>query len=885
MDAKKQLAILNLAGELGPEITRYLSARGISVLSPDSGKGVSWTHVLTKDLQDFSLLNKTHGLVTNGRHAISLTRVEDLQNFTKNNGNLILDNMWLETPMGPFVLDKYFQSFGGITLGDNYPAFIEAGSFNVANPFNTGEYVDRMVSRAFEQGAEALVVKSYFDHLIMYVAGLKNMGKAGLPFEVTYGTFQDIFALQIHFFAKSLNLADLTAGLSKGVSKRPQEYYLNLAIQSADFFDFSFIPEVSKVVITGLWTQDERIRFENRGLMITALEGGIPLAQYKNDTATASIVLGSTPIGDYTERLIVPGAPSEADGLTVVEGKLLDEDSEETRIGSGVNAPEDITRVTGTRDQEEAVNRVSGSRDEAEQVTKVSSGSKEETNFTTRISSDKKESQKDNIRVQGLGEKEKNLGVLTVKSMGVGSQPGEPKTGLFNFAQKLGKSPEDLTEDEVRNFIEKDETRGEDFDHPVVKQLEQQLVSASAENDNLRKQMMTLSAELRVVKESRERASKLQALAAADAQEKLSLVSTSDDDPIRRQLEKKLLEQKALTQEELNRVTGYFEKESKLVDAKRELELKIRKLELEAIQKETFLSGELEKMDRLAKGKEIILAKTKENLTKLVERKEQDIASLRYKSDELAKALANGPAATQAQKIHDLEKQNMTFQKQLEVYKKQLANMSSNLQSSKGEDEFKEEARKLQMINQQLKNQIETGRREADKLQAKIGLDNSQMIQLRTEKSKIEQDLKKALQDAKAALTLSPAAGALEQELKKSLSKAQTHAEFIEGQLKDNQGKVATLEAKIVELMKTQKTVGVEEAGKGKTGHLETQVKKLTQELNAREALVSESKKEVNKLRAEKTALQNQVDRLKKELEKNEKSRPGAAKKPGGKVA
>jgi uncharacterized protein involved in exopolysaccharide biosynthesis len=58
---------------------------------------------------------------------------------------------------------------------------------------------------------------------------------------------------------------------------------------------------------------------------------------------------------------------------------------------------------------------------------------------------------------------------------------------------------------------------------------------------------------------------------------------------------------------------------------------------------------------------------------------------------------------------------------------------------------------------------------------------------------------------------------------------------------------------------------------KTKVSHLDSSVKKLTQDLAIAVNQVSESKKDINKLRSEKTALQNQIDKMKKDAEKDSK--------------
>ncbi len=102
--------------------------------------------------------------------------------------------------MGSLIADKYFKNYGGISIQDSYPTFREIASFKVSNPFTTGTYIDQMVYKASENNINALIVRSYFDHIILYLAGLKNKSKAGLPFEISYGVFQEIFAVLSHPF-------------------------------------------------------------------------------------------------------------------------------------------------------------------------------------------------------------------------------------------------------------------------------------------------------------------------------------------------------------------------------------------------------------------------------------------------------------------------------------------------------------------------------------------------------------------------------------------------------------------------------------------------------------------------------------------------------------
>lgn len=272
MSNKKSFFILNLTGKLTHELEDYFYQKGMKVVDPlEADHEYAWTHVLTKNINDFSLIQNFYNLRERGIKIISLSKVSDLKHFISCGGDIILDDCWFNGPMGGFICDKYFQNTSGVKLTDNYPTFREKGSFKIVNPLNTGEYLDQVSHTAFDIGVDGLCVKSYFDHLIIYLSYLKLNGKAGIPFEVVYGNYSDIFAIQFHFYSKELDLEDLKLSLNSSLSKRPEKYALNIAIQSADFFDFSYLKEVSKAVITGLWMSDNKIEFKNRGLLINGL--------------------------------------------------------------------------------------------------------------------------------------------------------------------------------------------------------------------------------------------------------------------------------------------------------------------------------------------------------------------------------------------------------------------------------------------------------------------------------------------------------------------------------------------------------------------------------------------------------------------------------------
>lgn len=905
---KKNLTILNLSGELSTEFSSYLSSRNIQVIDAANSAGSEeWTHILTRDVHDFDEINATYKANELGRNIISLSKPNDLQNFTLNNGNMVLNDMWFAGPMGPFILDKYFQGYGGISLGDNYPTFKELGSFNVANPFNTGEYLDRMVQKAFEVGIEALTVKTYFDHLVMYVAGLKKKGKAGLPFEVTYGTFENIFAVQVHFFSQHLDMLDVTTSLSSTLTRKAEEYFLNVSVQSADFFDFTHMPEVNKVVITGLWNQDERLSFESRGCMFTSLTGGAALTQYEMEGAV-SVLVSEPPMEDFTDKIVIPDSIAAVVSKTTVSGGQ--EEDEATTVVRGSDEEEDFTSVVkGSAPEEEALQVIKGDK-ELEDLVQTIKGKFEEDKTVTRISGNKLDVDKTAYRIAATVDQTAKESNLKVRSIG-DKLPDTIKTGLFDFAKLKGKEVEDLNDADVEQFqtqnvpaiikagmtskkvFEKDTVENQDMvvqslgaraaspapsvSTEALKQVEARLLTANADNDKLKNQLKALTSEVRILKESRQKLAEIQ-MKASQAANEINVKSDDQDDILRKHFQQKLNDQKVLNEGEVKKLSALLDRESKLIADVKQEELKARKIQIEALQKENFFSQELEKAERQVKGKDLILIKTKETFTKLLEKKDRDIEDLKTKADQLTKALAAAPAATQVQVIKDLEKQNQNLVKQLEVYKVKISSLANNMQTTKSEDSFKDDARKLQMINQQLKNQLDLSKKEAEKWQAKSTADNSQLMILRQDKTKLEQLLKKTtLENVKEAEA--PKSPAADQELKR----LQAQNQILETQVKDSSLKISNLEAKLLEAQKPQKAVATgDDSNKVKLSQLENSVKKLTQDFMDSKNQLAEAKKETNKLRQDKTALQNQLDKLKKEADKG---KPALPKKPGGKAA
>lgn len=852
MSEVKSPVVLNLAGELSPELVTYFAQKGIKLLDPKVDEFTfDVKFILTKDLHDFKLLDDTYDTINGDVKIISLTPVLDLPNFIFHNGKLILNNEWLQGSFGEFILDKFFLSTGGITIGENYPTFTEEGGFKVINPFNTGEYLDQLTHKAFEAGMSALSIKTYFDHLLMYLTGLRTKGKAAFPIEVTYGSFKDTYGVQLHFFANDLKLEDVTLAVSNHISKRAEEYLLNVAIQSCDFFDFSYLQDVKKVVVTGIWTKDERIQIENRGIMFTNLNATRSLSQFSSTDTTSLFTTNESELIDDPGRVIL-ASPTEAEAVSVV---------------SGSEGESDVSQlVKGSKDLEELVTRLSGTVSEEMDVIKVQGEKKDIDSFVVKLSNAIEDKGQGDMRVRSLGS----------------SLPSSIKTGLFDFAKGMGKQVDDLDNSDlslfenknlpqiVRKVIESTVIKGDGAPaketaplfkvQPTDKEkgLEAKVSSLEKENELLKNKVKGLGLEMKTLRDNQARINELKVKAASAQLEKPSVV----DDIMKLGGERP------------------SEREVKLGEELRQFEKQLKKAQIEAAQKESYLSKELETQNRLGISKDLMISKTKETFQKALESKTKELEAYRMKMDQVTKQLANQSSSTQATAIRDLEKQNQNLTKMNEVYKEKISGLIGSMESKKNDGgSSKEELRKAQMVIAQNKNYIETMKKEVSKLQDKASLESSKVISLSQEKVKLEQLLKKTML-ASTSKDPEVTSSVSEADHKKVLAQVTT----LETQLKESTTKVKELELKLQETLKIKTTASPEDnSAKVKISHLETSQKKLTQDLVEARNAVSEMKKDVNKLRQEKTALQNQLDKIKKDADKTKAAAP---KKPnGGKAA
>lgn len=859
---KRTLAILNLAGELTPELQAYFAQRGVRVVNPiQEDEILDWTHILLGESSDPMVIQETFQTFENDIKLISLSTLRNIQEFVLNNGKMVFDQGWLKGPFGVFILDKFFQDYAGLHPEEKYPTFEEKGSFKIVNPFSTGESLDRLVSHAFDFGVNALGLKSYYDHLLMYLTGLKTMGRLGYPIEVTYGTCEDVFGLQFHFAIKDLTLDDVTGSLADPGSWRAEEYLLNVSVRACDFFDFTYVKEVRKVVVTGLWSKSKELGFDNQGMMFTQVDGRAELKSFVTESLAAAI-FEEPAVEDVSDKVLLPGIRPESERVRLVTGSAPDEESSQ--------------KISGKEVKDTSKQTVSGAVEEAPFSQVVSSSEGKSVEAKQKITSDKemaergkfvrapKHGEKDITVVKGridvdtsfrrvTGKHEEDTQAITVSGTNSAAEDAERR-------QKLSPTLRALSTNQKGSLFP-----NTDVSVVGTSEVYKELQALRAENEELKTKTKLLSSELRLAKENllRKNEADTQAAAAVEGQYQERVDS---DEQIRELIQRKLADPKSVNEQDLTKIKALMEREAKLIGELKQEEAKLKKLQIESAQREVYYKQELEKSQRTSMAKDFIVQKTKESLAQVLEKRDLDMTTMVKKLDAANKVLATGGQA-QSMQMRDLEKQVGNLNRQLELYKGKLATMVSAKEGAKSEDNVKDELRKLTMQNNQLRNQAEQAKRESARLQERFASETSTIATLKTEKQRLELQLRKLTHEQR--IFEAPVVNnAQEAETKKLTAQNQ----LLETQCREMILKNKDLEKRLADAIKLSKSAAssgpADESLKVKVAYLETSLKKITGDLTESRNMMGEMKKEVNKLRQDKIALQNTLDRLRKDTAK-----------------
>ncbi|HLW55951.1 MAG TPA: hypothetical protein VKY27_01120 [Bacteriovoracaceae bacterium] len=975
---RKEVKILNLCPEINSEIIEYFQSRKLDVIDPRIDETPhQWTHILTKDINDFGFIRETYQTIEEDIQIISLTPVKDKQNFVLANGKLCFEEAWLKSTLKEFLLDKFFQDYIDTSLLSENPVFKELGHFSLNQFFSFGDQLDQLTKVAFNSGVPGLAVRTYIDHLIMYLAALKSNDKMELPLEVTYGESEMAFGLQIYFSAQNLMMDDVAACLSLHNSRRAEETLLNTALDFCDFFDFSLISNAQKMAVAALWLKEEET--ETPSFMLSLLPQKAKIVSYIQDEASSK----AQNLGDPMTKITLPEIPHEEgvrevskDSFSEVISTRIAETVELEKVKKIVqrdltddeiyhlleeSAEEEQKIILGSeKELEDVINVISSGFDELEVykkdffnenevLTEVIDSLKEKHSDVMNVKSinehlpehlrkvlgeycQEKKIVKDNLTREHIKDFQvyflkKNLkkeavvlnskGKELIKDLKKRLEDNLKKEyqeedirkvidQAFNnesdqlrvksiFKNTLKDSLEEKFEfsrhgkisDEEENIIVRSLSSTLEEDKQVIKEiitdeeatkahkplfvsqvsekekaLLVQVESLQQEKKGLADKLQATLMEIKALKESKSTVSSIQSKA-ADASHKDTQQDHFDENVVlKKEIQEKLAEGN-LSPEDQKRLNELMEKELVLMTAVRENMMNLKKLQIEASQKEALFSSELLKLNRQLKARDLILAKSKENLVKLSEKKDAEIEFLKNKVDQAQVSLQKENSSRYVMENKHLKVQNMNLTKQLDVYKAKLNSLSANLKKKEA-DSSKDELRKVQAEKVQVQNQLSKQMKETQRTNLLLEKEINVTKELRSQINELKDKIKE-LEKRPVAVEAAPKA---QEEVKAPTGP--TELELAQqAKIKTLETQVADLETRLAEAVKAHRSGAVDEK---KMQHVEASLKKITQDLLDARNQTNEFKKENNKLRQEKTALQNQLDRLKKESMKAKKA-------------
>ncbi len=394
-----------------------------------------------------------------------------------------------------------------------------------------------------------------------------------------------------------------------------------------------------------------------------------------------------------------------------------------------------------------------------------------------------------------------------------------------------------------------------------IKQLED-------ENKKIKSNLDATRTELRALRDSRQVMDKGTAAASKASQELQSEALTTVDEKMA------LLRQAVAEGGDAEKLRAVFEREQKLIQLAKDAETEVRKAKLESTQKEGHFAQELEKAQRSLKSRDLVLEKLKDTMNMMVQKKDKQITDLTSKLQAASELQAQSQALFQQSKVLEQEKNSLT--RMAEMYKMKLATTTSNLEkymAMANNNKKDDEARRAQMEKQRLEVSLQAADRELEKLRSKVDVNGQELSRLRAD-AKSNADKMRGLIDQVKNLSANANSAKFNEELtaKAKLAAqdltAMTHKHAkAEQTIKDLEAKVSDMAAQMAKGGGQQGDAGL----KKQVVSLEATVKKLTGDIAAANNLVTEAKKEVNKMRSEKTALQNQIDKMKKDAAKTDK--------------
>ncbi len=424
--------------------------------------------------------------------------------------------------------------------------------------------------------------------------------------------------------------------------------------------------------------------FERIKSMMSSMDDDTPPEMEQIEDITSFLSKAKERIGDDEGFDIIHGQLEDLTSeFTTVKGKMLDSAEENMQVSSAQTADgamgfTSIDTIGGDKSSGMNTKGKVGKKQIAEQVQKT---------IFSEINDSKG---KGNFDFHGLKSKLKNQ---------LQNSLGENVTdeAINNIVDKsVDKAKKTLLKKSLENptkTAEKTTVASQQGNDPSaaagtsVKETQLLKKTAIAENENkdLKKQITALKIKVKASESAQKKAEQVHRAAQEKANQQTAESSKKNKDPKKKKetdrsaLAQKIQDSKDLDSTNKQEVLRVLEKERELDAKADELELAAKKAERNIIELENGYKKELNKQEKLLKGKEYIIEKAKENIQVAVGRKQKEISNLHGTIERLAKQAQDGPATDNSGEVRQLENDKSALKQQLQSFRKKISILSEKI--------------------------------------------------------------------------------------------------------------------------------------------------------------------------------------------------------------
>jgi|GEM_PF-4580707 hypothetical protein len=827
---KDKKTILLKCPSYSKQVYRLLSEKLYEVYDQES-----FDELKEKPQVDFTFLESTGEINSASGKVVLLCAPKSYQKCFEGAVDAVIWPKMLEHEVGQTLLKRLLGENSSLGIESVYSrSEIDFKTFRFMDHLSMGHYADILAQSADQLGYSPLSIRTYFDTIACFLSSLGN--KLGLPYDVDYGVWRDVFVIQMHATCQDLVRPDFLKAMSDFSVTHPEQGLLKQAISQVDALDIFQLERSERVVLTAQWFHpDFKQKAQGHPSLliheVPSFEGIKP--SFGQNTLMGPEKTAWTKVGGVTEAYEqavqnVQGM-SFSDIYQMVNGDAVPEELDIEKIKALLGVTDDDILVRGSIEEDESFSRVKGSpEDLGEEASRVEGEGADEKESSLTVKG----------QSEDLGESAKEKTVIS----------GEE---LKNRAEELWRVKQ---AEIIDNLKEKQSVSGDESQNNLLP--DEQVTAVIKDHLDLKDEEVSF-----VVKD-------LLSEGSSDKKDKQAVSSLSDQakdqEIIKRdaQIEKMRKLMTRMKQElvqKSNNQNGDSDLAREGRQEERSEQAKDRKIE--------SLSEELERQKSAQR-------QIRDSLQSQVNAKEEKLEKLTEKIEELQVEKQELKNAEKSADLNELKKENESLIGQLEMSQKRVSQMSERIESEAGHSSSKDskEIEKLRDLGKQAQSRIASMQIELVRAQKQVAEKESENLSLSKRIEGLETvdgpqdetvDTKHLMDEIEALKEERKSSSEREKNLGRELKKVEQKSRFLQAQLDSAQKKSGNGPSAL-----SSSNQNVDRKVK--------QHERVIEVMKENEARVQDDllakKDHIQKLKAEGMVLKNKVSELERKLQKYDKS-------------